>query len=109
MARGGVRLQLSQHGGLAAFPGLARPRSVELDALPAEEAKALEDSLRAARFLELPPVVGSATHGADRRSYTLTVEEEGRSHTVQVMEPVEDSHLRELLSRAKKATRRRSG
>ncbi|MFY1829446.1 protealysin inhibitor emfourin [Myxococcus fulvus] len=105
-----TRIALSQEGGLAAFPGLARPRSVELDALPAEEARALEEGLRDTRFHELPRVVGGAgARGADRRRYTLTVEEGTRRHTVELVEPVEDPRLRELLSLVKRATRKRRG
>lgn len=110
MSRDSVRIQLSQEGGLAAFPGLARPRSVELGELPAEQAEAIEHGLRDARFHELPSVVeGSSPRGADQRQYTLTVEEGTRRHSVKLVEPVEDPHLRELLSLVKRATRRRGG
>ncbi|NVJ21670.1 MULTISPECIES: protealysin inhibitor emfourin [Myxococcus] len=112
MSREHVRIQLSQEGGLAAFPGLARPRSVELSELPTEQAEAIEHGLRDARFRELPAVVGgggSASKGADQRRYTLTVEEGPRRHSVKLVEPVEDPHLRELLSLVKRATRRRGG
>lgn len=114
MSRDSVRIQLSQEGGLAAFPGLARPRSVELSELPAEQAQAIEHGLRDARFHELPASVGgggrdSASRGADQRRYTLTVEEGPRRHSVELVEPVEDPRLRELLSLVKRATRRRGG
>jgi len=111
VSRDSVRIQLSQEGGLAAFPGLSRPRSVELSELPAEQAEAIEHGLRDARFRELPAVVGggSASKGADQRRYTLTVEEGPRRHSVELVEPVEDPRLRELLSLVKRATRRRGG
>lgn len=110
MSRDNVRIQLSQEGGLAAFPGLARPRSVALSELPTEQAEAFERGLRDARFHELPARVGgSGSKGADRRRYTLTVEEGPRRHSVELVEPVEDPRLRELLSLVKRATRRRGG
>ncbi|MFY2560546.1 protealysin inhibitor emfourin [Corallococcus terminator] len=112
MSRDSVRIQLSQEGGLAAFPGLARPRSVELGELPAEQAEAIEHGLRDVRFHALPAIVGgggSASRGADQRRYTLTVEDGPRRHSVELVEPVEDPRLRELLSLVKRATRRRGG
>ncbi|MCE9671869.1 hypothetical protein LY474_29095 [Myxococcus stipitatus] len=102
-----MRILLSQEGGLAAFPGLSRPRGVTLEELPAEQAQALQRALRDVHFETLPPVVGSGSQGADRRRYTLTVEDGERRHSVRVEEPVEDPRLRELLSQVKRATRAR--
>jgi emfourin len=107
-----MRIELKREGGLAFFPGLARPRTVELQALPAEQAEALERSVQEAHFFEQPPVVGAASAGgADRTRYLVTVEEGERKHSVLLTEPVEDPHLRSLLGLLKQVEleQRRAG
>lgn len=94
-----MRIELKREGGLAAFPGLSKPWTVELQALPAEQAEVIERSVRTARFFEQPPVVGAAAPGAaDLTRYTLTIEEGGQRHSVRLIEPVADPHLRDLLA-----------
>lgn len=101
-----MRIELKREGGPAYFPGLARPRSVDLERLPAEQAEALREGVRAARFFEQPPVVGATPRGAaDTRRFTLTVEEEGRRHSVQLVEPVEEPRLHALLELVKQAAK----
>jgi len=57
-------------------------------------------------------VAGTPRSGAaDVRQYTITVEEGGRQHTVQLADPVEDPALQELLRFLQTKTRalRRGG
>jgi hypothetical protein len=99
-----MRIELKREGGLAFFPGLARPKSLETGALPPETAEAIQRGVRDARFFEQPASVGTAARGsADQTRYTVTIEDEGRRHTVQLLEPVEEPHLRALLELLKKA------
>ncbi|QSQ27574.1 hypothetical protein JY651_22840 [Pyxidicoccus parkwayensis] len=104
-----MRIELKREGGVAFFPGLSRPHSVDLESLPPETAEALQRAVREARFFEQPAVVGTATRGADRTRYTVTIEDDGgQRHTVQLVEPVEEPQLRallELLKQAEKAQR----
>jgi hypothetical protein len=66
--------------------------------------------VRDARFFEQPSLVGkSPPAGADRTSYTLTLEDDGRRHSVQLVEPVEEPHLRELLNLVKQIEKERRG
>lgn len=97
-----MRIEFKREGGLAYFPGLSRPRSVESRELPPAQAEALEAQVRAARFFELPSVVGASSPGADRMRYTLSIEENGRRHTVQFLDPVEEPQLRALLELVQK-------
>lgn len=101
-----MRIEFSREGGLAFFPGLSKPQAVDLGALPPERAEALERAVGAARFFELPPTVGTAS-GADRTSYTLTIQEGERRHTVRFIEPVEEPHLRALLELVKQLEKER--
>jgi len=93
-----VRIELQTSGGIAYFPGLARPVTVDSGNLPAEQAADLERQVEAARFFDLPAVVGGPSRGAaDYRQYTLTVEASGKRHTVHLTDPVSDPALQALL------------
>ncbi|NMO13396.1 hypothetical protein HPC49_19020 [Pyxidicoccus fallax] len=99
-----MRIELKREGGVAFFPGLNRPRGLDLASLPPETAEALQRAVREARFFEQPATVGTAARGADRIRYTITVEDDGgRRHSVQLLEPVEEPHLRALLELLKQA------
>ncbi len=93
-----MRIEITREGGIAFFPGLSKPRTVDLRELAPEQAESIERCVHAARFFELPSVVGpTSPGGADRTRYTLTIDEDGKRHSVQIVEPVEDPHLRALL------------
>ncbi len=104
-----MHIELKREGGIAFFPGLARPRTIDVEALPPETADAIRRGVQEARFFEQPATVGTASRGAaDQTRYTVTIEDGGRRHSVQLLEPVEEPHLRsllELLQRAEKAHR----
>lgn len=102
-----MRIELKREGGLAFFPGLARPRTVDLTALPPATAEALQREVREARFFEQPATVGGGpTAGADRTSYAVTIEDDGgKRHSVRLVEPVTEPHLRSLLELIQKAAR----
>ncbi|AFE06658.1 hypothetical protein COCOR_05924 [Corallococcus coralloides DSM 2259] len=102
-----MRIELKREGGVAFFPGLARPRTVDLAALPPATAEALQREVREARFFEQPATVGaSPQRGADRTSYSVTIEDDGgRRHSVRLVEPVTEPHLRSLLELIQKAER----
>jgi hypothetical protein len=103
-----MRIEFKRDGGLAFFPGLGKPQVVDLGELPPEKAEALERSVRDARFFEQPPTVGMTSRGgADRICYTVTIEDGGRRHSVQLSEPVEEPHLHALLDLLKQAEKER--
>jgi Emfourin len=85
-------------GGFAHFPGLSRPVRIDTAELAAEQADQLEGLVERARFFDQPPEVGSPPPGAaDLRSYTITVQDGDRTHTVKTSDALEDPALRELL------------
>lgn len=94
-----MRLAFTMEGGIASFPGLSRPVTLDSDHLSQEEAGELERLVQAARFFDRPTRVGVPPRGAaDYRRYTITIADGGRRHTVQVVEPVEDPDLQRLLA-----------
>ena len=86
-------------GGIAYFPGLARPVTIEADQLPSEDASELDGLVTDSGFFDRPARVEceAAPGTADCRHYTITIEKAGRSHTLTVSEPIEDPCIRRLV------------
>ncbi len=101
-----MHIQFTMEGGIAYFPGMSQPVTIDTDALPVEEAKALERLIEEARFFALPTSAAAPPRGAaDYRQYTLSVATPGRRHTVQMTDPVEDPHVRALVDHLKTKAR----
>ena len=93
-----MRVTFQTEGGIAHFPGLSRPVTIETDQLPEQEATELRELMDAAQLLDRPAHVGKAGRGAaDYRQHTITVEAQNRRYTVRVSEPIEDPDLQRLL------------
>ena len=94
-----MRLQFKMEGGIAYFPGLSKPITIDSDELPKQESDELKRLVNATRFFDLPATVSSLSPGAaDYRQYTITVENEGKQHTVHLTDPIEDPNLQALLT-----------
>ncbi len=93
-----MRIQFSMEGGIAYFPGLSRPVTIDSKQLNEQEAAELKGLVDAADFFNLPAKVGSPARGAaDYRQYNVTIEEGARRHTVHATEPIDDPDLRRLV------------
>lgn len=93
-----MRIDFHIDGGLAAFPGLAKPVSIHCDALPAHENERLRDLVRRADFFALPPQDDSHAGLPDTRAYTIAIDDGSRRRTVTVREPIADPALRDLVA-----------
>lgn len=109
-------IQFQSEGGVAYFPGLSQPVTVDTGQLPADQAAAVEGLVHTARFFDRSAQQRSAPPGAaDYRQYTITVDDGGRRHTIRVDEPVDDPDLQRLVeyltsqARASRAARRGAG
>ncbi|MBM3521026.1 MAG: hypothetical protein FJX63_09740, partial [Alphaproteobacteria bacterium] len=92
-----MRIVYTKEGGLAYIPALAAPVTIDTGALEAEDAKAVESTVREAAFFELPARIGSPRPGAaDYQTYTISVEDGGRKHTVQVTDLGERPEMAKL-------------
>lgn len=91
-----MRIDFHAEGGLAAFPGLAKPLTLHCDALPPDERAHLTDLVRRADFFALP---APDPHGGnpDTRVYTIAIDDGARSRTVKVREPIANSALGDLV------------
>jgi len=93
-----MRVTLKSEGGIAHFPGLAKPLVLDSDALPPEAAAALRELVETSGVFQLPSVVGTPASGAaDMRTHTLTVEDGDRRHRVSVAETAMPASFRALI------------
>ena len=91
-----MRIEFVRTGG---FAGMRMASTVNTDSLSPDEARALRESVDAAHFFDLPSTLTSPTPGADRFQYKITVEAEGRRHTVELGEAAVPENLQPLIQR----------
>lgn len=80
------------------FAGIRLATTVDIAALPPDEAKQLRTLVNSAGFFTLPASIRAKTSGVDRFQYTLTVETPDRQHTVTLDESAVPPELRPLLN-----------
>lgn len=104
-----MKIDFRAEGGLAAFPGLAAPLTIQCDALPAPENERMRSLVQRADFFALPSRDARAAM-PDARAYTIAVDDGERCKTVTVREPIADPALRDLVDalREKALAARRS-
>lgn len=94
-----MKVEFTTSGGVAYFPGLSRPVTIDGDALPEAETRTLARLVQAADFFDRPTSLGAPPPGAaDMREYTITVEDGGRRHSLRLADPIEDPALQDLLA-----------
>ena len=106
-----MKVEFKVEGGVAFFPGLAKPLTIDTGELAEEESAELVRLVQAAHFFDLPAIASVPSPGAaDYRQYTITVEDKGRHHTVSFADPVNNRSLLALRSclQAKVLSRRHS-
>ena len=92
-----MRIDFRIDGGLAAFPGVAKPVSIACDTLPAAQAARLRALVERAHFFSLSRAPRKAA-APDARAYTIAVDDAGQCRTVTVTEPIADDALRDLVT-----------
>lgn len=89
-----MRVDWARTGG---FAGMRLAATIDSDSLSEREAIRLRELVEAAGFFELPEEMVGPGGGADRFLYALTVEMEGRRHTVHTSEAAAPPGLRSLI------------
>jgi hypothetical protein len=93
-----MRVTLQTEGGVAHFPGLSKPVTIETNQLSEQDAAELKRLVDAARLSDRPAQLGRAAPGAaDYQQYTITVETGDRSQTVRMSDLGDDPDLKRLL------------
>ncbi len=90
-----LRISIERTGGVA---GITIRSTVDAKDLAPEEGQKLRQMVEESNFFNLPAKIASRSPQPDRFQYELTVEEEGRRHTVMVSEEVMPEKLK-LLAR----------
>ncbi len=81
-----MRITFKTDGGLAFFPGLAKPFVFDSSQLGKKDAQTLQRLVEKAHFFDLPTSVGEiALTATDMQSQTLTIEDGTKAHTVKLM------------------------
>ena len=81
-----MRITFKTEGGIAFFPGLAKPFVFDSSQLAKKDAKVLQGLVDAAKFFALPATIGKTAPGAaDMQQQTLTIEDGTKTHTVKLV------------------------
>jgi len=100
-----MRIAFGVEGGIASFPGLRKPVTIDCDALPPEQAARLRTLVERTRAVTAP---ASAPPGAaDTRTYTVEIEDGRECRTLRIPEPIVDEDLRALVDELRRCTRNR--
>ncbi len=91
-----MRIEIERSGG---FAGMRMHTTIDTETLPSEQAKELESLVDASSFFELPATVSTPPSGADRFNYKISIEAEGKKHTVETSDEVAPDSLQPLLRR----------
>lgn len=96
-----MRVHFERTGGFAA-PAMKRSCTVDTTALPESEANELESLLQSADISQLASSKSGESPQRDAFRYKLTVEHEGGTHTVDLLEADVPEKVRPLLNWLKK-------
>jgi hypothetical protein len=88
------------------FAGIRQTTSVDTTRLAADQAQELVVRVDAANFFALPAIIRSPRPQPDRFQFALTVEDDGRRHTVTVSESSVPAELRQLIEWLQSSVRR---
>jgi len=81
-----MRITFKTDGGLAFFPGLAKPFDFDSSQLGKKDAQTLQNLVDEAQFFKLPATIGKTAPGAaDMQTQTLTIENGEQSNTVKLV------------------------
>jgi hypothetical protein len=99
-----MRMTFERSGG---FAGISITKVFDTANLPENDANQLRRLVDAADFFRLPATITSNNPQPDRFQYELTLEENGKQHTVEVSEQAVPGTLRPLIEWLMAAARRR--
>lgn len=89
-----MKIAFERTGG---FAGLRVSKTIDSQALPQQEQEGLKKMVDDAGFFDLPPAQPTATGGADRFQYKISIDADGRQKTLNVGEAAMPDRLRPLV------------
>ncbi len=94
-----MKITLETSGGIAYMPKLNAPVVIDTQQIEPDSGSQLETLVRESRFFEQPAITITVKKGAaDYRTYTITVEDGSRTHSVQLTDPITDTNLEGLVA-----------
>jgi hypothetical protein len=90
-------IRFQRDGGLVAQ--LKLTLALDTSTLPPDERSEIEDMVASSGFMDLPPVLEGDPEARDAYTFTVTVEDGDRSHTVVVADSAVPDSLRPLITR----------
>ena len=89
-----MKITYSMRGGFAYVPTLNQPITIDTAQIDQQTADRLNSLLQSAHFFDKPIAAGAPLPGAaDYRTYTITVDDGLRTHTVELNDPIVDADL----------------
>jgi len=92
-----MRVHFQVSGGIGSFPGVAAPRTIDVDTLAEEDRRRLTQLVDDARFFTLPSRIPAPRGAADYQTYQIAIEDGARRHPVVVSDPVAPAPLQKLI------------
>lgn len=93
--QGGImRIHFERTGG---FTGMPLSATFDTTAFPTEQTQTLQNAINAAHFFDLPPRIAAPAQAADYFHYHVTIEGEGKRHTIDVDDVAASPELQTLL------------
>lgn len=89
-----MRVTLETTGG---FGGLTTTKTIDSDKLLADQANMLRQLVDRSGFFNLPETIGYTGPARDFFQYKMTIESEGKEHTIAVDEPAASPELKTLI------------
>ena len=89
-----MRISWERTGG---FAGISKHKSLDTASLTLEESQQLLTLIEAVDFFNLPPHIATESIYPDSFEYILTVEDEGKQHSVIITETALTDNLRTLI------------
>jgi hypothetical protein len=106
-----MKIEFSVDGGLAGFPGLRKPVTIDAGTLSAAGGAHLRQLVERAAFFTTP--MNPAAAANDGRCYTIAIDDGGECRTLTVAEPIANPAMQalvaELSARAREVRARQRG
>ena len=94
-----MTITFEMSGGFAQLPALNKPVTIDTAQIEAQARTELESLVRQSQFFGQFAYPTPTKGAADYRTYTITVQDGSRVHTIQLTDPITDINLEQLVSR----------
>lgn len=94
-----MKITFKASGGFVFLPGLSQPFAIDTEELAPQAAHELEALVLESQFFAQPARAEGPVGAADYRTYTITVEDGPRIHTIEFTDLIDNASLQQLAAR----------